>query len=49
MFDADQFPMSVGVANILHYRDKIIHLPQYVTRASEFAGFSELAELLLKK
>jgi hypothetical protein len=32
-----------------HYQDKMLHLPKYVTQASEFAGFSELAKLLLQK
>jgi len=49
MFDPAKFPVSVGVANILHYRDKMSHLPKYVTQASEFYGFSELAKLLLQK
>ena len=49
MFDADLFPISVGVANVRHYQDKMLHLPKYVTQASEFAGFSELAKLLLQK
>jgi len=49
MFDPDLFPISVGVANVRHYQDKMLHLPKYVTDASEFAGFSELAKLLLQK
>jgi HAD superfamily hydrolase (TIGR01484 family) len=49
MFDADLFPISVGVANVRHYQDKMLHLPKYVTQASEFSGFSELAKLLLQK
>ncbi len=49
MFDAAKFPMSVGVANVRHYQDKMLYLPKYVTQASEFAGFSELAKLLLQK
>jgi hydroxymethylpyrimidine pyrophosphatase-like HAD family hydrolase len=49
MFDSAKFPVSVGVANILHYRDNMSHLPKYVTQASEFAGFCELAKLLLHK
>ena len=48
MFDPDLFPISVGVANVRHYQDKMLHLPKYVTQASEFAGFSELAKLLLQ-
>jgi hydroxymethylpyrimidine pyrophosphatase-like HAD family hydrolase len=49
MFNPDLFPISVGVANVHHYQDKMLHLPKYVTQASEFAGFSELAKLLLQK
>jgi HAD superfamily hydrolase (TIGR01484 family) len=49
MFNPDLFPVSVGVANIRHYQDKMLHLPKYVTQAPEFAGFSELAKLLLHK
>jgi HAD superfamily hydrolase (TIGR01484 family) len=48
MFDPDLFPISVGVANVRHYQDRMLHLPKYVTQASEFAGFSELAKLLLQ-
>jgi HAD superfamily hydrolase (TIGR01484 family) len=48
MFDSDLFPLSVGVANIRHYQDQMLHLPKYLTQASEFAGFSELAKLLLQ-
>ena len=49
MFDPALFPTSVGVANVRHYQDKMLHLPKYVTQASEFTGFSELAKLLLQK
>ncbi|MBD2152762.1 HAD family phosphatase [Pseudanabaena sp. FACHB-1277] len=49
MFDPTKFPVSIGVANVHHYQDKMQHLPQYVTQCSEFAGFSELAKLLLQK
>jgi len=48
MFNPAKFPVSVGVANVRHYQDKMMHLPQYMTHASEFAGFQELAQLLLK-
>ena len=48
MFNPDLFPISVGVANVRHYQDEMLHLPKYVTQASEFAGFSELAKLLLQ-
>jgi hydroxymethylpyrimidine pyrophosphatase-like HAD family hydrolase len=46
MFNPAKFPVSVGVANVRHYQDKMLHLPKYVTQASEFAGFQELAQLL---
>jgi hypothetical protein len=49
MFNPELFPISVGVANLRHYQDKMLHLPKYVTHASEFDGFSELAKLLLQK
>jgi hydroxymethylpyrimidine pyrophosphatase-like HAD family hydrolase len=48
MFDPEKFPNTVGVANVHHYQDKMQHLPKYVTQASEFGGFQELAQLLLK-
>jgi HAD superfamily hydrolase (TIGR01484 family) len=48
MFNPDLFPISVGVANVRHYQDQMLHLPKYLTQASEFAGFSELAKLLLQ-
>ncbi len=46
MFDPKFFPTSVGVANILTYRDRLQHLPQYVTTQPEASGFCELAALL---
>ncbi|NUN67340.1 HAD family phosphatase (plasmid) [Pseudanabaena biceps] len=48
MFNPDPFPISVGVANVRHYQNKMLHLPKYLTQASEFAGFAELAKLLLQ-
>ena len=48
MFNPVKFPISVGVANVLHYQNKMLHLPKYITHASEFAGFLELVTLLLK-
>jgi len=47
LFDARLFPLSVGVANVMHYRDQMQHLPAYVTHAAEGAGFCELARTLL--
>ena len=48
MFNPELFPISVGVANVRHYQDKMLHLPKYVTYTFEFVGFSELAKLLLQ-
>jgi hypothetical protein len=48
MFNPALFPISFGVANVRHYQDKMLHLPKYVTYASEFTGFQELALLLLQ-
>ena len=47
MFDSEQFPLSVGVANIKKYRDRLEYLPAYVTNKFEGAGFEELAELII--
>ncbi|XHX79667.1 MAG: HAD family hydrolase [Stenomitos frigidus ULC029] len=47
LFDASRFPLSVGVANVLDYRNRLLHLPAYVTQAVEGDGFQELAHLLL--
>lgn len=47
LFDSSRFPLSVGVANVLHYTSKLKYLPTYVTSAEEGEGFSELARLLL--
>jgi HAD superfamily hydrolase (TIGR01484 family) len=48
LFDRSKFPISVGVANIIHYGSQLNHLPLYVTAEAEGAGFCELAQLLLK-
>lgn len=47
MFDGERFPLSVGVANITRYRDRLAHLPAYVTAAAESAGFCELVRHLV--
>ena len=41
------FPLSVGVANIRPFLDRIATPPAYVTQAEAGAGFEELATLLL--
>ncbi|MEM8830182.1 MAG: HAD-IIB family hydrolase [Cyanobacteria bacterium P01_G01_bin.19] len=47
MFDPKQFPLSVGVANVAKYSDRLRYLPAYITTKSEGEGFSELAELIM--
>ena len=49
LFDSKQFPLSVGVANVIKYRDRLNYLPHYVTNGSEVAGFCELAALITAK
>ena len=49
MFNPDLFPISVGVANVRHYQDKMLHLPKYITQSPEFDGFAELVKLLQQK
>jgi hydroxymethylpyrimidine pyrophosphatase-like HAD family hydrolase len=46
MFDPKFFPVSVGVANILNYRDRLQYLPAYVTENHEVDGFIELLQML---
>ncbi|XGV96961.1 MAG: HAD family hydrolase [Leptolyngbya sp. BL-A-14] len=48
LFDTNRFPLSVGVANVLDYRDQLTYQPAYVTEAAEGEGFRELAQLLLE-
>ena len=47
LFNPEQFPLSVGVANILSYRDRLQYLPKYITNKFAGAGFCELAELVM--
>ena len=46
LFDRDYFPLSVGVANIVHYQDRLQHQPAYITKFPEVRGFCELARFL---
>ena len=48
MFNQAQFPLSVGVANVLQYCDHLQYLPAHITSKSEGEGFCELAELIIK-
>lgn len=43
-----KFPQSVGVANVLAYRNFIENLPRYVTTKSKVEGFCELVDYLLE-
>ena len=48
MFDPSQFPCSVGVANVGHYRDRLDHLPAAITNGKEGDGFGEFVSWLLE-
>jgi HAD superfamily hydrolase (TIGR01484 family) len=47
LFDAQRFPLSVGVANVREYCDRLRHCPRYITTQAEGAGFAELVQQLL--
>ncbi|NEP19602.1 MAG: HAD family phosphatase [Leptolyngbya sp. SIO4C1] len=47
LFDAAQFPNSVGVANIRDYLAHLTHQPAYITTQAAGAGFCELVDYLL--
>ncbi|PSB11482.1 HAD family hydrolase [Pleurocapsa sp. CCALA 161] len=47
MFNQAEFPLSVGVANVVQYCDRLKYLPAYVTSQSAGEGFCELAALIL--
>ena len=47
LFDKNYFPISVGVANVLEYVDKLEHQPVYVTENREGEGFCELCNYIL--
>jgi hypothetical protein len=48
LFDANKFPLSVGVNNVLHYVEQMTHRPAYITTASEGKGFCELVKEILR-
>ncbi len=48
LFNPAYFPYSIGVANLAEYRDRLTHLPTYVTLAAEGRGFCELVAELKK-
>jgi 3-deoxy-D-manno-octulosonate 8-phosphate phosphatase KdsC-like HAD superfamily phosphatase len=41
------FPLSVGVANVRDFTDRLEHAPAFVTERPSGAGFAEMAERLL--
>ncbi|MEL6814002.1 MAG: HAD family hydrolase [Cyanobacteria bacterium J06598_3] len=47
LFDASQFPHSVGVANVADYLPSLQHTPTYLTHAAEGNGFAELVAQLI--
>jgi HAD superfamily hydrolase (TIGR01484 family) len=47
MFDPEIFPVSVGVANILEYGDRLQHRPKYVATQAEIDGFYEVVNCIL--
>jgi HAD superfamily hydrolase (TIGR01484 family) len=47
LFNADYFPLSVGVANVLEYIERLGYKPAYVTTSAEGEGFCELVKRLL--
>ncbi len=47
LFNADYFPVSVGVANVLEYIERLKYKPAYVTTAAEGQGFCELVKKIL--
>ena len=49
LFDANKFPLSVGVANVLHYREQLQHQPIYITKKAEVEGFNELVESICQQ
>lgn len=48
LFNPELFPLSVGVANIKNYLEKLTHPPQYLTTAEAGEGFSQLVNHLMK-
>lgn len=42
-----RFPLSVGVANLLHFREQLHTWPAWITRGERGAGFAEVADAVL--
>jgi HAD superfamily hydrolase (TIGR01484 family) len=41
------FPLSVGVANLMHFKDELTVWPAFITQGERGAGFAEVARTLL--
>lgn len=48
LFNPAVFPISVGVANVAHYGDRLTHVPTYLTALPEVEGFAQLTDHLLQ-
>jgi hydroxymethylpyrimidine pyrophosphatase-like HAD family hydrolase len=48
LFDSRYFPLSVGVANVMKYINRLQFQPRYVTNAAEGEGFCELSSYILR-
>ena len=42
------FPHSIGVANVVNFKERLPHAPAYITRKEGGAGFAEVADLLIQ-
>jgi len=49
LFNQSVFPLSVGVANISAYYDRLKYQPTYIASKEEVDGFCDLADILLKQ
>ncbi len=47
IFNRAIFPLSVGVSNLLTYRDQLMNHPAYITQQPEVEGFWEVVNLLI--
>ncbi|MEO0835675.1 MAG: HAD family hydrolase [Cyanobacteria bacterium J06642_3] len=47
LFNPNYFPLSVGVANISHYSDRLKYLPSYITNQPEIQGFCQIRDYLI--
>jgi HAD superfamily hydrolase (TIGR01484 family) len=47
MFDPAEFPLSIGVANIQEYLERLPHPPAYLASQPEVSGFIEIVDALL--